>query len=289
MRDQIEQFLDHIAAEKGSPPNTVAAYRNDLLQFTAFLQGRVSGWQDTGEAVIGSYIAALLAEHDYASSTVARKVAAIKSFFHYLAASGKLADDPTVMVDSPRPSRELPRVVPAGDMDRLLVEPDRSGKRQSRRDRALLELLYATGLRVAELVALDVDDILLDSSSVRVIRPRDGQERLVPIHEQAMVPVRDYMEQRLTQLARQPGEVALFVNHRGRRLTRQGLWLIVKQYARRVGIVGDVTPQMLRHTLALHLLEQNADPEYVQQLLGYASLATTPILARVRSDTQSGD
>jgi integrase/recombinase XerD len=281
MREKIQEFLDYITVEKGYSQNTLAAYRNDLNQFVNYLQGRVAGWDEVTRDTIIDYIMVMKAEKEYASSTVARKVAAIKSFFHYLVNRGELEDDPTATLDSPKVRKRLPKAISPENMERLLQEPSREQTPKALRDRALLEVLYATGLRVTELVSLNVDDVNLASATVRVIRPKDDRERLVPVHERAIEPLQDYLEKGRIQLLRDPEEPALFLNHRGSRLTRQGLWLIVKHYVREVGIVEDVTPHTLRHTFAAHLIDKKADLEYVQELLGHANISTTQVYVQV--------
>lgn len=288
MREQIQRFLDYVAEEKGYSQNTLAAYRNDLSQFMSYLEGRVESWDEVTRDLIMDYIMTMKAEQEYASSTVARKVAAIKSFFHYLVESGKLGDDPTATLDSPKVRKRLPRAVSADDMERLLSEPAGDDSPKGLRDRALLEVLYATGLRVTELVSLNVDDVNLASGTLRVVRPKDRRERIVPVHERALGPLGDYIERGRMQLLRDPEEPALFLNHRGRRLTRQGLWLIVKHYVREVGISEAVTPHTLRHTFAAHMLDQKAELEYVQQILGHANISTTQVYAQVSGETEIG-
>jgi integrase/recombinase XerD len=283
MQEQVQQFLDYIAEEKGYSNNTLAAYRNDLSQFIAFLGTRISRWDEVNRDIIMDHIMFMKANQEYASSTVARKVAAIKSFFHYLVERGGLEDDPTATLDSPKVLKRLPKAIAQQDLDRLLGEPSREQTPKALRDRALLEALYATGLRVTELVSLDVEDVNLASATLRVVRPKDKRERLVPVHERAIGPLRDYLERGRIQLLRDPEEPALFLNHRGRRLTRQGLWLIVKHYVREVGILEEVTPHTLRHTFAAHLIEKKADLEYVQELLGHANISTTQIYTQMGS------
>ena len=289
MKEQIEQFLQYISEEKGYSANTLAAYRNDLTQFLAFLRGRVDGWDEVNREIIIDYIMAMKSDQEYASSTVARKVAAIKSFYHYLVDKGELDDDPTATLDSPKVRKRLPKSVSAKDLERLLAEPAREQTPKALRDRALLEVLYATGLRVTELVSLNVDDVNLASATLRIVRPKDKSERIVPIHERALVPLQDYLERGRMQLLRDPQEPALFLNHRGRRLTRQGLWLIVKHYVREVGITEDITPHTLRHTFAAHLVEKKADLEYVQELLGHANISTTQVYTQLGSDEGSAE
>ncbi|MFC2037351.1 site-specific tyrosine recombinase/integron integrase [Chloroflexota bacterium] len=288
MREQIVEFLEYITVEKGYSENTLAAYRNDLTQFADFLEKRNVGWEQVDQNTILDYIMFMKGEQEYASSTVARKVAAIKSFYHYLADRGVIDDDPTATLDSPKVRKRLPKAISQEDMERLLRAPAREQTPKALRDRALLELLYATGLRVTELVSLNVGDVNLASATVRVVHPKDKRERLVPIHHRALEPLGDYLERGRIRLLRDPEERALFLNHRGQRLTRQGLWLIVKHYVREVGIQEGVTPHTLRHTFAAHLLDQKADLEYVKELLGHANIATTQVYTQVTGEEGVG-
>ncbi|HSJ54467.1 MAG TPA: site-specific integrase, partial [Anaerolineae bacterium] len=181
MKDKIQQFLDYIMEEKGYSNNTLAAYRNDLSQFVEQIESKIDSWEQVDRDLIIDYIMAMKADQEYASSTVARKVAAIKSFFHYLVDHGWLEDDPTATLDSPKVRKRLPKAISAEDLERLLAEPANDRTAKGLRDRALLELLYATGLRVTEVVSLDVDDVNLASSTLRLVRSRDKAERIVPI------------------------------------------------------------------------------------------------------------
>ena len=286
MEKEVQQFLDYIVEEKGYSSNTLAAYRNDLSQFLEFVRPRATSWEGVSHNLIMDYIMTMKADQEYASSTVARKVAAIKSFFHHLVDVGKLEDDPTATLDSPKIRKRLPKAISAEELQSLLAEPAAEETPKALRDRALLEVLYGTGLRVTELVSLDVDDVNLASGTLRVVRPKDKAGRIVPIHERAIEPLREYLERARIQLLRDPQEKALFLNHRGHRLTRQGLWLIVKHYVREVGISEDITPHSLRHTFAAHLVEKKADLEYVQELLGHANISTTQVYTQVSSEGQ---
>jgi integrase/recombinase XerD len=287
MKEQVQRFLDYIVEEKGYSSNTLAAYSNDLSQFLEYVGPRVDSWAAVTRDLIMDYIMRMKAGQEYASSTVARKVAAIKSFFHYLVDTGALEDDPTATLDSPKIRKRLPKAISAEDLEMLLAEPAEEETPKALRDRALLEVLYGTGLRVTELVSLDVDDVNLASRTLRVVRPKDDAERIVPIHERAIEPLREYLDRGRIQLLRDAEEQALFLNHRGHRLTRQGLWLIVKHYVREVGISEDVTPHTLRHTFAAHLVEKKADLEYVQELLGHANLSTTQVYTQVSAEDTS--
>jgi integrase/recombinase XerD len=287
MEQQVQRFLDYIVEEKGYSSNTLAAYRNDLSQFLDFVKPRVTSWEEVSHHLIMNYIMSMKSDQEYASSTVARKVAAIKSFFHHLVDVGSLEDDPTATLDSPRIRKRLPKAISGEELQMLLEEPAKEETPKALRDCALLEMLYGTGLRVTELVSLDVDDVNLASGTLRVVRPKDKEGRRVPIHERAIEPLREYLERGRIQLLRDPQERALFLNHRGRRLTRQGLWLIVKHYVREVGISEDVTPHTLRHTFAAHLVEKKADLEYVQKLLGHANISTTQVYTQVSAEGPS--
>jgi integrase/recombinase XerD len=287
MKEQVQRFLEYIVEEKGYSENTLAAYSNDLSQFLEYVEPRVDAWAAVTRELIMDYIMRMKSGQEYASSTVARKVAAIKSFFHYLVDTGALEDDPTATLDSPKIRKRLPKAISAEELEILLAEPAEEETPKALRDRALLEVLYGTGLRVTELVSLDVDDVNLASHTLRVVRPKDETERIVPIHERAIEPLRDYLERGRIQLLRDAQEQALFLNHRGHRLTRQGLWLIVKHYVREVGISEDITPHTLRHTFATHLVEKKADLEYVQELLGHANLSTTQVYTQVSAEHTS--
>ncbi len=284
MKEQIEQFLEHLKVKKQYSENTLAAYRNDLYQFLNFLEGQITAWSKVQRGTIIDYIMAMKGNQEYAAATVARKVAAIKSFFHYLLEKGILKDDPTTTLDSPRVQKRPPRALSIDDVERLLEEPAHDTSAKGLRDRALLEILYATGLRVTEVVSLNVDDLNLASATVRVVRARTRRERIIPIHDRAIEPLQLYLQRGRMELLHDPQQTSLFLNHRGERLTRQGLWLIVKHYVRAIGIEEEVAPHTLRHTCAAHLLGKKAEMEQVQQILGHANISTTQAYTHVRME-----
>jgi integrase/recombinase XerD len=296
MKERVQDFLIFLETDKGYSDNTVAAYRNDLGQFVRYLEtlneDQVSSWSDVTKPVILSYTKHIREEREYTSSTVARKVAAIKSFFHYLVANGLVKDDPTATLDSPKVKKRLPRAISREDVQRLLAEPTKSTSPKAQRDHAILELLYATGMRVTELVSLNVEDLNLASGSVSVggsKKERDNsKERVVPISARAMQALESYTQRGRLQLLRDPDEKALFLNHRGQRLTRQGLWLIIKRYVEDVGIPGDVTPHTLRHSFATHKLDRGASLQDIQKLLGHANISTTQVYTHM-TQGQRGD
>lgn len=280
MQQQIEGFLNALRVQKGYSNNTVVAYRNDLAQFALFLRNtsRVSDWPEVTREHLVSYVDSMKGEHEYASATVARKVAAAKSFFHYLANHKVIQEDPTATLDSPKVRKYLPVSISEEDVARLLRAPTLSNSARSVRDTALLELLYATGMRVSEVVALDVCDVNLENGWVSC-RSRAGKhkERLIPVYRRAVEELQSYLQLSRPKLLRDDHEPALFVNHRGRRLTRQGLWLIIKKYVDEIGIDASVTPHTLRHSFATHLLNGGANLRQVQGLLGHANVSTTQV------------
>ncbi|HEX5418110.1 MAG TPA: tyrosine recombinase [Chloroflexota bacterium] len=291
--DQVEQYLRHLQAELSASPNTVAAYRNDLTQFCQYLlsaqrliddsrgddAGSIDSWTVvTRPRIIGFIVA--LKEKGYATTTVARKIAAIKSFFHFLSTQGAILSDPTENLDSPRIDKSLPRSLSANELSGLLDQPTHSDSPDDVRDNAMLRILYSTGLRVSELVSLNLDDVDFNSGYVRCVGRR-GRERIIPLESDAVEALREYVERARNALIRHRDEVALFVNHRGDRLTRQGFWLILKEHAREAGLSRDITPQSLRHAFAIRLLDDNTDLRAVQELLGHANIATTQIYTQV--------
>ena len=282
MREKVEDFLNFITVEKKYSDNTIAAYRNDLNQFATFAQKRGVDWRTVDRDFIADYLS-YLKDREYASSTVARKIAAIKSFFHYLVSKGELKDDPTATLDSPQVRKRLPKTISREDVERLLAEPAKSTTAKARRDRAFLELLYATGMRVTELVSLNLDDVNLASGTVRCVS-KGHKERVIPLRGRAVQAIEEYLQKGRSQLLRDLDEKALFLNHRGQRLTRQGLWLLIKGYVRAAALDQDITPHTLRHSFATHLLDEGADLRHVQELLGHANISTTQVYTQVSGE-----
>lgn len=285
MRAQVDEFLHYIAVEKGYSRHTVSAYRNDLSQFSDHLNGeQIASWQGISRSHILGYIL-YLKDREYAQSTIARKVASVKSFFHFLVTDGVLTDDPTATVDSPPIGRHLPRPLSVAEVDRLLAEPAKSASPRAVRDTALLELMYATGMRASEVIRLDVNAINLGDSTVRCMG-KGSKERILPLYPRAEQALSAYLEDSRPRLLRDRSERALFVNHRGGALTRQGLWLIVKAYAKAAGIEEVTTPHVLRHSYATHMLDGGAGLREVQQLLGHANISSTQIYTKVSTRRQ---
>jgi integrase/recombinase XerD len=309
MQQDVERFLQVLEAERGFSVNTIFAYRNDLTQFLNFLAGESAGeggrgttddgeigapgatsqvfpqvqtWNQLTDDDLTNYLL-FLRSRKYASSTVARKMAAIKSFFNFLISEGQLRGDPGARMTAPRVDKYTPRSITPSEVERLLQQPvidgDSAARRpEASRDRAMLETLYATGMRVSELVALDCDDVNMLERHMRCAG-RTSRERLVPLRERAIEAIDHYMFQARPLLVLRE-ENALFLNHRGNRLTRQGFWLILKSYASKADIA-DITPHTLRHTFATHALGRGADLREVQQLLGHVSISTTQVYRRM--------
>ncbi len=281
MRAQIEEFLHFAEVEKGYSNHTVAAYRNDLTQLLAFVKGEgISSWQGVNRAHVLDYILHMK-DRGYASSTVARKIAAVKSFFQFLVIDGVLEGDaPTTSINSPPVDQHLPHPLSPQEMARLLAEPAKSNTSKGARDQALLELMYATGMRASEIIGLTLDAVDLEAGTVRCMG-KGNKERILPLYERACEVLRAYIETGRARLLQGKDETALFVNHRGQPLTRQGLWLIVKQYAVAAGMQRRVTPHSLRHSFATHMLDGGAGLREVQQLLGHTNISSTQIYTKV--------
>lgn len=282
----VNDFLEFLSVEKGASSNTIAAYRNDLTQLEEFVSARRNGasavqWATIDQNVVLDYILDLKS-HSYKDATVARKVAAVKSFFSFLQAEGKVKANPTETLASPKVGKTLPKPLTVQEIDELLEQPARRNTPEAKRDRAMLELMYATGLRVTELVSLDLKDVNLDSENphVRLIG-KGNRERQLPLFDTAATEVTEYIKAARPRLVGNRQETALFVNRRGERLTRQGFWLILKGYAEEAGIEGRVTPHTLRHSFATHMLRGGMDIHKVQELLGHANISTTQVYTQV--------
>ncbi|MBF6600937.1 MAG: site-specific tyrosine recombinase XerD [Dehalococcoidia bacterium] len=287
MDEHIGHFLSFMSVEKGASGNTVSAYKNDLTQFDSFItstaaNGHARDWEKLERSLITEYLLTLK-QKDYAEATVARKVAAIKSFFQYLHAEGTIRRNPAENLESPRVGRSLPKPLSVTEIDELLEQPMKRNTPESRRDRAMLELLYATGLRVTELVSLDVSHVNISGPYVRCLG-KGSKERTIPIHEQAAASIIAYLNDGRSSLVKDRNEGALFVNRRGERLTRQGFWLILKQYAKAANISSAVTPHTLRHSFATHMLRGGAPLRNVQELLGHANISTTQVYTQIASE-----
>ena len=284
----IDKFLNFLNVEKGFSQNTISAYHNDLYQMAEFAEdeagnkGLPPAWENFGRQGILSY-QLNLKERGYTDTTRARKMAAANSFFSFMKEEHPSMDDPTEGVVSTRVGRSLPKPITINQVQRLLEQPDKIDTPEAKRDKAILELLYASGMRVSELVSLNVDDIDISGGYVRCFG-KGHKERMIPIYQQAGVCVQTYLTGTRPHLVHSQNEKALFVNHRGDRLTRQGLWQILKGYAKEAGLDVEVTPHTLRHSFATHMLNGGADLRSVQELLGHANISTTQVYTHLTDE-----
>ena len=277
MQDIVEGFLAELANERGFSNNTVSAYGNDLRQFATFMgnERSLAGWSVLANEDVKAF-ELYLRERGYAASTVARKTAATRTFCSYLVDQQIVRSDPSTEMTTPKVAKAIPRALTRSEIDLLLAQPELIDGDEVARDQAMLRLLYATGIRVSELVSLDIDDVKLGDIP-GVMAGRKGRKRLVPIGPAVVVSIRAYLNER-KPADRKNGEPvkALFLNHRGNRLTRQGFWLILKTYAERAGFE-DITPHTLRHSFAAHQILDGRELSDVQELLGHVSISTTQV------------
>ena len=287
MQQAVEQFLNYTTVERGLSPNTLAAYRNDLTQFVEFLQSRDSSlqshgsWKRIGTEALTAFVLDLH-ERGYSDKTKTRKVASAKAFFGFLLEEGVVDKNPMEDFSSPSAGESLPETLSVEEVEALLSVGE-SDTPMSLRDRAIIEVMYATGVRVSELVSLDIDDVDLDESFVRCMG-KGSKERIIPLHDEAVGTVREYLEDGRPSLAGDAAGRALFVSRKGGRLTRQALWLILKGRAQAAGIERKITPHTLRHSFATHLLIGGAPLRHVQELLGHASITTTQVYTHLTSE-----
>jgi len=287
LKEDINRFLNYLAVEKGFSDNTLAAYRNDLSQLASFVEedvtksGLTPSWANFDRQGMLSYLLNLK-ERGYVATTQARKIAAAKSFFSFMVAEGNLKNNPTENLSSPSVGRSLPKPISVSQVRLLLEQPTKQSARDAKRDSAMLSLLYASGMRVSELVSLNLDDIK-DDGFVRCFG-KGHKERLIPIYRQAALAVEEYIKEARPHLVRSDEEKALFLNRRGDRLTRQGFWQILKGYAKLAGLDVDITPHTLRHSFATHMLSGGADLRSVQELLGHANISTTQVYTHLTTE-----
>ena len=282
----VLDFLSYLEFERGLSRNTLEAYRSDLLQFGRFLAERKASAVDASSGDVADFLGVLATgdvDHRPASpATIHRKSACLRSFYRHLRREGLRDSDPTASLSAPRRGRKLPQVLTRGEIERLLTQPHGTAP-QALRDRALLEVMYACGLRASEATALEVGDLDLEERVLRA-RGKGSKERLVPVGQEAMRAVRVYLERGRPALVKQGHEPHLFVNFRGGRLTRQGLYKIVRRHATSAGLADRMSPHTLRHTFATHLLAGGCDLRSVQEMLGHADVSTTQLYTHLSSE-----
>ncbi|ACX64419.1 site-specific tyrosine recombinase [Paenibacillus sp. FSL H8-0457] len=273
MKPYLDEYVQYLEDEKGLSRSTIASYRADLQGFLAFAAEReVTHPREVNRTLLGLYVGRLR-QQGKAASSLLRCTASLRSFFQYLVRQAVIVQDPTQLLDNPKPERKPPKSLTVEQVDKLLSAPD-SGTPQGARDKAMLELLYASGIKVSELVNLSIHDIHLEMRFLRCA-VSGGKERILPITPIAAESVAFYVRDMRDKLMRDAGEDALFLNSLGTRLTRQGFWKIIKKYGKLAGIDEDITPHTLRHSFAMHLLGNGADLRSVQEMLGHSALSTT--------------
>lgn len=271
----LDLYLDHLATERALAANTLEAYAGDLRELTDFLTGQgVASWSDLDALHIIAWLA-LMAKGGLAESTRARRLSAARGLTHFLYERGLIGDDPLATLEGPRLPGGLPRFLSQEEVARLLAAPD-PAKDRGLRDRALLELLYAAGLRVSEAIALTVGQVQFQVGCL-MVRGKGGKERLVPVHETALGLLKEYLEGPRRRLLKGNQREEVFISTHGGPLTRMAAWKIVRKHVTAAAIPGEVTPHTLRHTFATHLLLGGADLRSVQMMLGHADISTTEI------------
>ena len=275
--DDLKRYGDYLANERHASQNTTTAYLRDVRQFADYLQGQGRELREaTGETIQGYMMWMMNRGKSAASAT--RSLASIKSFYNYLVSAGVLRTSPARGVVSARVERKYPEILTSREVELFLEQP-RCVDAKGFRDHAMLELLYATGIRVSELMDLDLDDLNLPAGFIHCASK--GRERMIPLYHTAVKALQDYIWKIRPQLVADGEEPALFVNMNGERMTRQGFWKIIKFYQEKAGIEKEITPHTLRHSFAAHLLENGADLRSIQEMLGHADISSTQIYTHV--------
>jgi integrase/recombinase XerD len=281
----IEDFLRFLESDRNASLNTILAYKNDLGQFAEYLQQSLpaeADWASVLQDHLSDYVDTL-AGRGYTTSTIARKIAAIKTLFHWLNQRGAIHDDPSVRLKSPRVEKRAPRLLTPEEVNRLFEAASAGTQPRSSRDRALLEVIYSTGMRVSEAINLRLSDVDLDQSEVRCLG-RGNRERRAPLLPRTVAALREYLSHARPELVGNAASDYVFLNPQGARLTRQAVWQVTRQYSKAADIEGDVTPHTLRHSRAAHMLDGGEDVRRVQEWLGHANLATTQMYQQRSTD-----
>jgi integrase/recombinase XerD len=281
IEDHLKDFLHFVIVEKGLADNTIISYKRDLNSYLNYLKNveKIIDLNEVKRAQIIHFLG-YLKEHGKSAKTLARHIASIRAFHQFLIREKIVGHDPTVHIESPQLERSLPKVLSMEEVETLLESP-KLNSHFGYRDKAMLELLYATGMRVSELIGLNSGDVHLTMGFVRCIG-KGNKERIIPLGTTAATVVQDYLDKaRYKFLSGKQREDALFLNHHGKRLSRQGLWKILKKLVAEAGIQKELTPHTLRHSFATHLLENGADLRAVQEMLGHSDISTTQIYTHV--------
>ncbi|MGM9607863.1 MAG: site-specific tyrosine recombinase XerD [Oscillospiraceae bacterium] len=275
--DHLPGYEKWLTAEKKAASNTLSSYLRDVRQFLTYLSANGTEPERVNQRILEQYVKHLTAQGK-STSTITRSIASLKSFYTYLLIEGYVTSNPAKSIAPIKAERKLPQILTSKEVDLFLEQPECSDAK-GYRDKAMLELLYATGIRVSELINLDLCNLNLSASIIRC--ESRGKERIIPIYPSAVRALTEYVEKVRPQMIEQPDEPALFVNLNGRRMSRQGFWKIIKYYQEKAGIKKDITPHTLRHSFAAHLLENGADLRSIQEMLGHADISSTQIYTQV--------
>jgi integrase/recombinase XerD len=278
MEALVQKFVIFLERDKRLSLNTLQSYRRDIEQYFTYLQEiNLQNISNTNKTTVIAYLL-YLQKKGRATSTISRNLASIRSFYQYIAKNKIIDQDPTSELVSPKVEKKLPQILSTEEVELLLEQPqcvDLKGFR----DKAMLELLYATGIRVSELIQLDTQDLSIEMAYIRC--NKGNRERMIPIGSMAIAALKEYLVKSRPLLIQKIDEKALFVNINGGRLTRQGFWKIIKQYKNQAKIAKDITPHTLRHSFAAHLLENGADLRSIQEMLGHSDISSTQIYAHI--------
>ena len=275
--DQLAGYQHFLAEEKGASDNTVSSYLRDITQYFHWLSGEGLSPQNASQADVDHYTKYLLSLGKTVS-TVTRSLASLKSFYSYMVGQGLVSLNPAKGLVLEKVERKLPQILTSKEVELFLEQPDPRDAKGCR-DKAMLELLYATGIRVSELINLNLEHLNLSAAFLRCVDRK--KERIIPLYPTAVRALSDYIEHVRPQLIEQPDERALFVNMNGSRMSRQGFWKIIKHYQDLAGIQMEITPHTLRHSFAAHLLENGADLSSIQKMLGHADISSTQVYTQV--------
>lgn len=277
MKELVERFTSYLIEEKRVSENTLQSYCRDVRQYLAYLDGIGTDMLSANRTTLLTFLLHMQ-KQGRATASISRSAASLRVLYHFLSSRGYMVENPAEHLEAPKPERRLPEILTTNEVDLLLSQPSDTTCR-GRRDRAMLELLYASGIKVSELIALDMSDVDLDMAFLKC---RAGSHtRIIPLGRTSLAAVGDYLAGARDALTPDKTEQALFVNCNGRRLTRQGFWKIVKEYKEKAGIAKDITPCTLRHSFAAHLLENGADLVSVQEMLGHKDISSTQVYARL--------
>lgn len=273
----VESFLDFLQKDKKLSDNTLQSYNRDIKLYCNYLEENGLDPIKTNEEELNTYLISLK-DNGKAVSTVSRNLASLRSFYQYLYRTKVITEDPTISLESPKIERKLPKVLSSEQVELLLEQP-KCVDLKGYRDKAMLELVYATGIRVTELISLNLGDIDLESGYIKCVGKT--KERIIPIGTLAIDALKEYVEKSRKFLLKDEADQALFVNVNGHRLTRQGFWKIIKQYKTQANIDIDITPHTLRHSFAVHLLENGAELRAIQEMLGHSDISSTQVYAQI--------